>query len=298
VKGEPKRRALGKGLGSLIPEAGIGTDLGVGAPREIPIDRIRPNPEQPRREFDDRELDSLAESIRKNGILQPLLVRPENDGRFTLIAGERRLRAARRAGLRQVPALIRPLPDDRLLEFALVENLQRDDLGPIDTALAFRTLIRRFELTQAEVAERVGKPRSTVANFLRLLELPEEVRAFLERGDLDMGHGRALAGLRDPVAQTRLARLAVEREWSVRELEDQVRRLIDPLAALRRRAKQRAQRDPNVVAAEETLGRALQCRVSIRQGRGGRGRIEIRFANEEELQRVYSLLVRAGAAGS
>ncbi|RMG48696.1 MAG: ParB/RepB/Spo0J family partition protein [Acidobacteria bacterium] len=297
MKGEPKRRALGKGLGSLIPDVPPGgVDLG-GAPQDVEIARIRPNPQQPRREFDEAEIDALAESIRNAGVLQPLLVRKDPDGRYTLIAGERRLRAARKAGLARVPVIVRDLPDEKFLEIALIENLQRDDLGPIETALAFRELVRRLGLSQTEVAERLGKPRSTVANYLRLLELPEEVRELLEKGRLEMGHGRALAGLRDPVAQVALARKAVARGWSVRELEEQVRRASDPLAGLRRRDAA-SRRDPNVAAAERTLARALQSRVTIHQTRAGRGRIEIRFANDDDLQRLYSLLLRASGASS
>ncbi|HHC71521.1 MAG TPA: ParB/RepB/Spo0J family partition protein [Thiotrichales bacterium] len=303
MKGQPKRRALGKGLGSLIPDVRGGDPLGaVAAPREsrgegtvaeLPVDSIRPNPHQPRREFDAEELDSLAASIRASGILQPLLVRPEKDGGYTLIAGERRLRAAALAGLETVPAVIRELPDNRLLEFALVENLQRDDLGPLETALAFRDLVRGFGLTQAEVASRVGKPRSTVANYLRLLDLPDEVQELLERGLLSMGHGRALAGLPRPDQQRRMARQAAERGWSVRETEQRVQGLVQPAEAGDQAGKPR--KDPNVAAAEDELGRALEARVRIMQSSRGRGRIEILFADGDDLDRLYRVLLGSGS---
>jgi ParB family chromosome partitioning protein len=304
VKLEPKRRALGKGLASLIPDA-VGVDPlaerafaptagPVTGQVEIPVASIRPNPHQPRRRFDEAETAELTESIRETGVLQPLLVRPESDGGYTLIAGERRLRAARNAGLTSVPAVFRDYPDQRLLELALIENLQRDDLGPMETARAFRVLVREFGLTQIEVAKRIGKPRSTVTNFLRLLELPAPVQNLLDEGSLDMGHGRALAGLENARLQERLALVAAARAWSVREVEDRVRRLTE---APREGAPAASRRDPNVVSAEKTLSRTLEAGVTIHVGRGGRGRIEIRFAGEEDLDRLYRLLIRtAGKA--
>ncbi len=300
MKGEAKRRALGKGLGSLIPDFSGDDPLvkgshepesAAGTPAEVPLDEIQPNPQQPRQNFNPDEIDSLSASIRASGILQPLLVRREKDGTYTLIAGERRLRAARLAGLESVPAFIRDIADERLLEFALVENLQRDDLGPVETALAFRALIRRFRLTQAEVASRVGKPRSSVANFLRLLDLPESVQRLLENGKLDMGHGRALAGLEDPADQEKLAARAVLGDWSVRRIEKQVRKLLGKDDELGSPATT-ARPDPNVVAAEESLSRALGARITIQQKKSGGGRIEIRFAGEEDLDRLYRLLTR------
>lgn len=303
MKAEPKRRALGKGLSSLIPEAPAGDPLATarvddvartGEVLEVPIARIKPNPEQPRESFAETEIESLADSIRTSGLLQPLLVRPERDGSFTLIAGERRLRAVRRVGLTRVPVVTRALEDDRLLEYALVENLQRDDLRPIETAKAFRALIRRFGLTQSEVADRIGKPRSSVANFLRLLELPDAVQQMLESGSLTMGHGRALAALTDRGTQARLAQDAVRKGWSVRRIEEQVRRR---LAASRAPDDERpgTRRDPNVVAAEQSLSQALAARVSIAQTRGGKGKIQIRFADDADLDRLYRQLLRPRA---
>lgn len=303
MKGQPKRRVLGKGLGSLIPDVVAGPDPLAGAapapaetargatgrPLEVPIDEIRPNPHQPRTHFSEEEIDSLAESIRSAGVLQPLLVRREPGGGYTLIAGERRLRAAQRAGLENVPVIVREIPDERLLELALVENIQRDQLGPLETARAFRVLVRRFGLTQAEVASRVGKPRSTVANYLRLLDLPEPVQRLLDEGALEMGHGRALAGLANRRDQVRLAAKAARLGWSVRALEDAVRRLQE-----RGKKQPSRKRDPNVIAAEEELSRALGAPVRIHLGRSGAGRVEIRFADGDDLDRLYRLLGSLG----
>jgi len=299
VKGEAKRRALGKGLDSLIPEfsdsdALLGREGGspsAGTPAEIALDQIKPNPHQPRTHFDPVEIDALAASIRSSGILQPLLLRQEKDGGYTLIAGERRLRAARLAGLATVPAIVRELADERMLEFALIENLQRDDLGALETAQAFRALVRRFRLTQAEVASRVGMPRSSVTNYLRLLDLPEEVQDLIAEGHLNMGHGRALAGLDDAQQQLRLANQAVEGAWSVRRVEEKVRRLAEPDAVLPVDFAPSKRRDPNVLAAEESLSRALGARVAIKRRRGQRGWIEIRFAGDDDLDRLYRLLL-------
>lgn len=294
MKPEPKRRVLGRGLASLIPDAdplAVPAESGTvvsGVPLEVPVDAIHPNPHQPRHLFDEAEIDSLAESIKHSGVLQPLLVRREREGTFTLVAGERRLRAAKRAGLENVPAIVRDIPDDRLLEVALVENIQRDDLGPLETARAFRTLVRELGLTQAEVAERVGKPRSSVANYLRLLELPNVVQQLLDDGSLDMGHGRALAGLDDSAQQEKIGLAAAAGRWSVRQVEDRVKK-----AAAGETHDGAERRDPNVVAAEKTLARALEAGVTIHLAANGKGKIEIRFRGDEDLDRLYRALIRA-----
>ena len=291
---EPKRRVLGKGLASLIPDGSpldIATEegaTGAGAPIELPIDAIRPNPRQPRNQFDPEEIDSLADSIRQHGVLQPLLVRVDPGGGYTLVAGERRLRAARKAGLATVPVITRAVDDDHLLEIALIENIQRDDLGPLETARAFRTLVRELGLTQVEVAERVGKPRSTVANFLRLLDLPEAVQQLLDDGKLEMGHGRALAGLDDPALQEKLGLGAASGRWSVRETEARVKKAAEGTVA----GEGNERRDPNVVAAEKTLARALEAGVTIHMAKNGKGKIEIRFSGDEDLDRLYRALIR------
>ena len=311
---ERKRRALGKGLSSLIPDAPSTDPLGRtgnksrrtesageepstsrGEALEVSVDAITPNPHQPRRDFDETEIESLADSIRSTGVLQPLLVRRAPDGGYTLIAGERRLRASRLVGLETVPVVVRAMPESRMLEAALIENIQRDDLNPIDTARAFRTLVRELGLTQAEVAARVGKPRSSVANFLRLLDLPIQVQDLIEKGALDMGHGRALAGLERAADQAKLAELAARERWSVRQVEERVRRKQEGAragGAREARGSDQA-RDPNVAAAETTLSKALEARVRIHAGRSGKGRIEIRFASDEDLERLYRALLRS-----
>ena len=311
MKVEPRRKGLGKGLGALIREtpgadplqgpvgasAEAPAPVAAGVPLEVPVEKIHPNPHQPRQRFDEAEIDALAESIKQSGILQPLVLRPETDGRYTLVAGERRLRAAKRVGLAVVPAVIGEYADDKLLELALIENIQRDDLGPLETARAFRKLVRELGLTQAEVAERVGKPRSSVANFLRLLDLPDVVQNLLDDGTLDMGHGRALAGLESPELQEKLALAAATNGWSVREVEARAKRAQIEGTVTDDGAGDR--RDPNVAAAEKTLARALEAGVSISIKRNGKGKIEIRFANGEDLDRLYRALLRgSGKAGA
>ncbi|MGD8376313.1 MAG: ParB/RepB/Spo0J family partition protein [Acidobacteriota bacterium] len=286
-----QRRALGRGLGSLIPEAGAAAPapaetapVAPPAPyHEVDLDRIDPNPAQPRHRFSDPELEELASSIREHGVVQPVLVRRRGD-RYQIIAGERRLRAAQRAGLRRVPAVIREVPDDRMLEVALVENIQRQELDPIDEALAYRSLLGEAGLTQQQIASRLGKSGSTVSNSLRLLGLSDSVQELLRSRALSPGHARALlalpeaGGLRESTAKR-----IVDRGLSVREVER--------LAARRKTARpEPAPSDPNTRDAEERLMRSLGTRVRIRrQGEGGR--VEISFHDEEELDRIFEYIV-------
>jgi ParB family transcriptional regulator, chromosome partitioning protein len=283
-----KRPALGRGLSALIPDA-AGDAPPRDKPFEIDLDRLTPNPQQPRSVFDEASLEDLAQSIRSNGIIQPILARrvptqpgAPGDVRFEIIAGERRWRAAQRAGLMKVPVIVRDVPDDRLLEVALVENLQRDDLNPIEEASAYRRLADELHLTQDAIAAAVGKDRSSVANTLRLLRLPDEVRNLVSDGSLSMGHARALLALESPSAQRQLARDIVARGLSVRETEALVRRQGEPAAP----PKPERKKDPNTRAAEEKLRFALGTDVEIvRRGKGGR--IEITFRSEEELNRIF-----------
>jgi ParB family chromosome partitioning protein len=279
-----KRKALGRGLSSLIPDPQPVSPLR--APVEIDLDRIRPNPLQPRSSFDEEAILALANSLKNNGVLQPVLVRPAGDGQFELVAGERRWRAAERAGLTKIPAVVRDIPDDRLLEHALIENLQRQDLDPIEEALAYRTLIEKYGLTQQQVADRVGKQRATVANCLRLLSLPDSVQQLVRSRELSMGHARALAGLEDAQEQERLGRRAVREDLSVRQLELLVSKRGQPQP--RRAARSE---DPNVLAAQQALQSALATKVRIVRGRRG-GWIELRFYGDEELDRLYRILMR------
>jgi ParB family chromosome partitioning protein len=283
--GSDKRRALGRGLSALIPSAPATpapTPAGAAAPRssEVDIDLLAPNPRQPRLAIDEARLEQLAQSIRTHGVIQPILARRVGD-RHEIVAGERRWRAAQRAGLLKVPVVYREVADDKLLELALVENIQREDLNAIEEAKAYRQLADELHLSQEAIASAVGKDRATIANYLRLLNLPAEVQAEVAGGELTMGHARALAGLGDAGAQRRLAREAIRRRLSVREIENLVRGETTPAVE-----PAPPKVDPNIRAAEERLKLALGTRVRITR-RGSRGRIEIDFAGEDELQRLY-----------
>jgi ParB family chromosome partitioning protein len=284
-----KRPALGRGLSALIPIAApsppASREAAPSRPSELDIDLLTPNPKQPRVQMDETALDELAQSIRSHGVIQPILVRRVGD-RTEIVAGERRWRAAQRAGLLKVPVVFRDVPDDRLLEVALIENIQREDLNPIEEAQAYRRLADEFQMSQETIATAVGKDRATVANYMRLLRLPAEVRSDLSSGALSMGHARALVTLTDEQAQRRVAREVVSRGLSVREAEAMARREMNPtLPPLPKRV------DPNTRAAENQLKVALGTRVRIiRKGEGGR--IEVDFNNEEELQRLYETLMR------
>jgi ParB family transcriptional regulator, chromosome partitioning protein len=280
------RKALGRGLDALIPGAGRAAPA-EGAPElpsadlSVAIDKIRPNPRQPRTEFDEGALSELVSSISVQGIIQPLLVRRADDGDFELVAGERRLRAAERAGLTHVPVFVRDLSDGESLELALVENIQRDDLSPLEEAAAYQRLMNEFHHTQEDVAARVGKSRPAIANALRLLKLPEPIKNDLARGRLTAGHARVLLSIDDPDAQLRAAKQIQTRQMSVRDAEQ--------LAAVRKASSRPARRDPNRGALERDLSSALGTRVRITpKGRGGR--IEIEFYSPEELQGLVDRL--------
>jgi len=283
----PRRRALGKGLSALLPVPETVPRAGEGPGAEMAIDRLDPNPFQPRSAWDPARLAELAASIRESGIVQPILVRPVGE-RFQIIAGERRWRAARQLGLATVPVVVRAVADERLLELALVENIQRQELTPLEEAQAFQRLQEEFGLTQEDVARRVGRDRSTVANTLRLLRLPRELRELLSAGRLDAGHARALLALDRAEDQVALGREVARKGLSVREVEREVaHRRAPPRARPSRRP------DANTRAAEERLRAALGTRVQIsRRGKGGTLRIS--FASEAELNRLFEALVRAG----
>jgi ParB family chromosome partitioning protein len=277
-----KRPALGRGLSALIPDAPPAPPAGERT-LDVDIDQLRPNRAQPRTLMDDARIDDLARSIRANGVIQPIVVR-SIDGGYEIVAGERRWRASQRAGLLKVPVVVRDVPDDRLLAVALIENIQREDLNPIEEAQAYRRLLDEYQLTQDQIAEAVGKDRSSVANYVRLLRLPQEVRENVASGELSMGHARALLGLPDDAAQRRIGRDVVAKNLSVRETEALVKKAIEP-APLREAPKP----DVHTRAAEDRLKFALGTRVHIaRKGKGGR--IEIDFASEDELQRLYEQL--------
>ena len=283
-----KRPALGKGLSALIPDAAPAVASG---PLEVDIDRLSPNELQPRMQFDDEKLEELARSITAKGIIQPILVRPVGGGAYRIIAGERRWRAAQRAGLLKVPVVVREVAegsDQQLLELALIENVQRENLNPVDEAIAYQRLADQFSLTQEQIAAAVGKDRSSVANFIRLLKLPEEVRADLASGTLTMGHARTLLSLPDEAAQRHAAREVISHSLSVRETEALVKRLAGPAPAKAAKALSAAP-DVHTRAAEDRMRFALGAKVKIvRRGTGGA--IEIAFDSEAELNRLYEHL--------
>ena len=283
-----KRPALGKGLSALIPDAPEPPPRS--SPIEADVDRLSPNRFQPRVNLDDARLRELAESIKANGIIQPIVVRKDGD-RFQIIAGERRWRAAMLAGLTRVPVVVRDVASGRersLLEMALVENIQREDLNPIDEALAYRRLADEFQLKQDEIAAAVGKDRASVANTVRLLRLPEEVRAEVASGRLSMGHARALLSLTAEGEQLRIARDVIARSLSVRETEALVKRLVEASTPARTAAPPKPT-DVHTRAAEERLKLRLGTKVRIVRS-GARGRIEIDFVSEQELIRIFEVL--------
>ncbi|HUL77792.1 MAG TPA: ParB/RepB/Spo0J family partition protein [Vicinamibacteria bacterium] len=282
-----RRRALGKGLSALIPEPDLPPASVPATATEVPTSSLDPNPYQPRAGMDPARLAELAASIRESGMVQPLLVRPRGE-RYQIVAGERRFRAAQAAGLATVPVTVREVADEHLLELALVENIQREELGPIEEAQAFHRLQEEFSLTQEDIARRVGRDRSTVANTLRLLRLPKELREMVASSRIDAGHARALLALDRAEDQLTLGREAARKGLSVREVEARVARLLAP-----RREGGGRRKDPNTRAAEERLRAALGARVEIaRRGKGGQ--IRVPFAGEAELNRLFDLLVRAG----
>jgi len=279
-----KRPALGRGLSALIPDSPTPVASSADRSLEIDTDLLRPNKFQPRTHVDDDRIEELSRSIRAHGIIQPIVAR-KVEGGYEIIAGERRWRAAQRAGLLKVPVVVRDIPEDRLLAVALIENIQREDLNPIEEAVAYRRLADEFNLTQEQIADAVGKDRSSIANYVRLLRLPQEVRANVASNTLSMGHARALLALPDEAAQLRVARDVVSRSLSVRDTEAIVKKAAAPDEKKPAKAV-----DVHTRAAEEKLKLALGTRARIvRKGKGGR--IEIDFVSEDELQRLYEKLV-------
>jgi ParB family transcriptional regulator, chromosome partitioning protein len=283
-----KRKALGKGLSALLPDPD--DDAVAESGGEAPVEALEPNPHQPRTRLAPEALAELAASIRESGMVQPILVR-RLGSRYQIVAGERRWRAAQQAGLARVPITIRDVPDDRLLELALVENIQREELTPLEEAQAYQRLLDELRLTQEQVARKVGKERSTVANTLRLLRLPAELRGFLADGRLDAGHARALLALDRAEDQMALGREAARLRLSVREVERRVALMRAP------RPTREKRKDANTRAAEERLRAALGTRVEIRR-RGKGGSLRVAFASEAELNRLFELLLRASRARS
>jgi ParB family chromosome partitioning protein len=276
-----RKQGLGRGLAALIPQRANPTGS-----VEIPIARIRPNPRQPRQKVGQVELETLAASITAHGVLQPILVIETIDG-YQLVAGERRLRASQLAGLDRIPAIIRQVADRDQLELALVENLQREDLGPLEEARAFRSLVDDFGMSQDEIATRVGRARSTVANTLRLLELDERVQAALTEGSISEGHARALGGLPSD-QQARVVSTTIEQALSVRQTEELVRRLREPRPIAVEAPPRRL--EPELERVEEELRRSLGTKVTLARSRRG-GRIVIEYYSDEELAQLYDRLI-------
>ncbi len=305
-----RRSGLGKGLGALIPADLVSDDTGDGKAQllEIPVGEITPNPHQPRVHFDEASLADLSDSIRELGVLQPLLVRPAEQGGYTLIAGERRWRAARRAGLATVPAVVRTTDDLTSVEQALVENLHREDLTPLEEAAAYQQLIEDFEMTHEQVAVRVGKSRATVTNVLRLLSLPPAIQHLLADGRLSAGHARALLGTPDRAFQEHVARRASDEGWSVRAVEEAVRQRAAgdgggveheevesaPTASPKPTPPRPTTtlRPPGLLELEELLADHLDTRVKVAMA-GKRGKITIEFADLEDLERLYHKMVQS-----
>ena len=280
------KQALGRGLSALLGDER--PDTSEAAPVELDIDVIEPNPEQPRTRFAESALNDLALSIRANGIVQPIVVRKSGD-RYQIIAGERRWRAAQRAGLKKVPVTHKQVADDKLLELALIENIQRQELNPIEEAKAYRKLIDTVGLTQEEVSERVGRERTLIATSIRLLKLPDDIQSLIADGKLSAGHGRALLLTEDPDTQRRAARNVLEKGMSVRETERAIKASTASASAARRSI---ITKDANIRSAEIKLQRSLGTNVKINpNGKGGAGKIEIEYYNLGDLDRLFQLLV-------
>ena len=279
------KRGLGRGLGALLSSTPAEGDALVA----VSVDQVEPNPQQPRKAFESSSLDELTASIRASGVIQPIIVRQAGNG-YQLIAGERRWRAARQAGLDRIPAIVREASDAESLELALVENLLREDLNPMEEAEAYRHLLSQFGLTQEQLAQRIGRDRTSIANALRLLRLPDEIQADLRSGRLTMGHARALLALPTASEQLKLRQEILVHDWSVRTTEDSIR-ATETVPVHRRTPRRRRGHSPELAALEQSLQRALMTRVVI-TGDGRRGKIEITYANAEELERLAELLAR------
>jgi ParB family transcriptional regulator, chromosome partitioning protein len=291
---EKTRKPLGRGLSALLPPRPLPSDTVSHTPAagalSVPIASIAPNPVQPREVFRPDRLEELAASIRTNGIIQPLIVR-QTGGIFQIIAGERRWRAAKLAGLAEVPVIVQDVADPRMLELALIENIQREDLNPIETAHAYDRLARELGLSQEEIGKRTGKDRTSVTNTLRLLRLPQQVQQLIAENRLFMGQARALLGLDSPEEQIRLAEKATAQGLNTRQVEALVQEATAKENAREKRGSKKEKQDPNIEAALSELRRILQTKVKIVELSEQRGRIEIQYYSQDDLQRLYELIV-------
>ncbi len=277
-------KRLGKGLDALITSLSIKEDDKI---VEIPLSQLRANPYQPRKTFEEDAIKDLAESIREHGVIQPIVVRQALKG-YEIIAGERRFRASQLLGNATIPAVVRTYNDQQVMEIALIENVQREDLNSIEVAVAYQAIMNQFNLTQEELSLKVGKSRSHIANFLRLLSLPEEIKDYVSRGTLSMGHARALAGIKDEGLKRQLAKQTVTAEWSVRELEEAVQNSDNKKASTKPKAKTK-KRDPYIEEIEETLREKFQTTVRIKPNKD-KGRIELSYFGKSDLERLLELL--------
>jgi ParB family chromosome partitioning protein len=294
---DPKRRALGKGLESLLPQRPAAPPPPpppvaepTGKPLEIPLDQIDRNPYQTRSHFDEAKLSELAQSIAASGVVQPIVVRPLSGGRYQLITGERRWLASKKANKTTIPAIVRQVSDEQTLEMTIVENLQRADLNPIEQARAYQRLSNDFKMTQEQMAIRTGKERASVANFLRLLKLPEPIQQKVESGDLSFGHARTLLALDSPEAISAAAQKVMALSMSVRQTETYVQGLINPEAKEKKESKADAQpEDPNVREAQDRLRRTLGLKVRI-EDKNGKGRVIIEYSGLEDFDSILTAL--------
>ncbi len=286
-------QALGRGLDALLNTEDVQT-AGSSNICEVSVEKIHPNPNQPRRDFDDDSLQELANSIRQIGIIQPITLRDMGDDTYTIIAGERRWRASQRAGLTHIPAYIRTVDDENMMEMALVENIQRQDLTALEIALAYQHLIEQYNLTQEQLSDKVGKNRATVANYLRLLKLPAPIQMALKNKTIDMGHARALLALNDPKAQLEVFNEFKKDKISVRRIEEMVKELSLGGSVKSTEGKRIRQKGSNLSseygALRTSLSKFFQTKVQLTCAETGKGKITIPFANEEELERIIAII--------
>ncbi|SFJ90641.1 chromosome partitioning protein, ParB family [Paenibacillus sp. UNC496MF] len=278
-------KRLGRGLDALIPSLSVSEEDKV---IEVSLAQLRPNPYQPRKTFDDEAIKELAESIKQHGVIQPIIVRTVLKG-YEIIAGERRFRASQLCGNTTIPAVVRNFSDLQVMEIALIENLQREDLNAIELSQAYQALMDKFNLTQEELSMKVGKSRSHIANFLRLLTLPEQIKENVSRGTLSMGHARAIVGVKEDARKKELAELTIANEWSVRQLEEAIKNLDQPDPPKAKEAVSNKKRDPYINEVEESLRERFKTTVRIKQAKD-KGRIELMYYNKQDLERLLELL--------
>lgn len=280
-------KRLGRGLDALIPSLNVNEDDKV---IEIPISQLRANPYQPRKTFNEESIQELAASIKEHGVIQPIIVRTVIKG-YEIIAGERRFRASQLSGLTTIPAVVRKFTDQQVMEIALIENVQREDLNAMEQAVAYQALIDQFQLTQEELSVKVGKSRSHIANFLRLLQLPEEIKQYVSRGTISMGHARAIAGVKNDKMKKELADTTIKQQWSVRELEEAIQALDEQKQKDKETPKSKSRKkDPYMDEVEENLRSIFRTTVKIKPQQQNKGKIELAYYSKDDLERILDLL--------